>query len=431
MTGPHQRRIARSLLAGLTVFASVARAQFSADYQTNIISGVTSNWPGIYYVGRTNHSTTLIIQNGGVLSNQSGYVGYLMQNSNTVVITGSGSTWLNERDFYQGTSGRVNRLTIELGGRLVCSNGVVGFGLGSTNWAVVTGPSSRWECTTVLTVGSVGGSNNLVITDHASVSSPLGQIGRLNDLYSAGVNAVQVTDAGVWRCGTLYVGNQGASNRLSIAGGAVSATNLVIGVAVTTCSNTLELHSGTIHVTNATSTAVMEVRHGTLILNGGQLLADKLVMTNPCARLVRTGGELLAGSVLLDPNRDDDNDNLPNGYEQAYGLDPLNAIDANLDRDGDGLSNWQEYLAGTHPTNASSSLRITSAVRTNDDILVTWTTTGGRTNIVQAAADLVAGYTTVSPNLIIPGSTETTTNYLHLGGATNSPARFYRIRLVP
>ena len=51
---------------------------------------------------------------------------------------------------------------------------------------------------------------------------------------------------------------------------------------------------------------------------------------------------------------DDDNDGLPDEYELANGLDPLNPEDAASDNDGDGATNIEEYEAGTDPNNADS-----------------------------------------------------------------------------
>jgi len=50
------------------------------------------------------------------------------------------------------------------------------------------------------------------------------------------------------------------------------------------------------------------------------------------------------------------------------------------DADGDGLSNTNEFLAGTDPTNSASALRIISAVRQGNNVIVTWMTAGGRTS---------------------------------------------------
>lgn len=55
----------------------------------------------------------------------------------------------------------------------------------------------------------------------------------------------------------------------------------------------------------------------------------------------------------IDP--DDDNDGLPDTYEENYTfLHPLYSVDAMLDSDNDGLSNLDEYIAWTLPDNPDS-----------------------------------------------------------------------------
>jgi hypothetical protein len=137
---------------------------------------------------------------------------------------------------------------------------------------------------------------------------------------------------------------------------------------------------------------------------------------------------------LLDPNKDQDGDGMPNGFEQAHGLNPFDASDANLDSDGDGISNLQEFLAGTDPTNAASSFRITSILRAGSDILVSWMMGSGKTNALQWTTG--AGNGSYQTNnfadlFIVTNTIDSTTNYLDGGGATNLPSRYYRIRLVP
>ncbi len=51
--------------------------------------------------------------------------------------------------------------------------------------------------------------------------------------------------------------------------------------------------------------------------------------------------------ILDSADPDDDNDGLPDTYELANNLNPLDAADAALDSDNDGLTILQEYLAGS------------------------------------------------------------------------------------
>jgi hypothetical protein len=74
--------------------------------------------------------------------------------------------------------------------------------------------------------------------------------------------------------------------------------------------------------------------------------------------------------------------------------------------------------------------------REANNIRISWIADGGRTNIVQATNGGKGGtftnkFTDLTPAIIVPGVAQVATNYLDLGGATNTPARYYRIRLVP
>jgi hypothetical protein len=121
---------------------------------------------------------------------------------------------------------------------------------------------------------------------------------------------------------------------------------------------------------------------------------------------------------------------------QYFGCTNCPQADANADPDGDGQNNMAEFLSGTDPTNNASALRVSVATRQGSDVLITWTTAGAHTNAVQATAgDGNGGYATnftdISSPIIVTGSGDVTTNYTDAGGATNSPSRYYRVRLVP
>jgi hypothetical protein len=92
--------------------------------------------------------------------------------------------------------------------------------------------------------------------------------------------------------------------------------------------------------------------------------------------------------------------------------------------------------AGAGFTVVSQPLRITAISRKLGDIRIAWMTIAGRTNVVQVTGgDTDGNFTNNFVNLtgpiIVSGSGQIGTNYLDIGGATNSPSRFYRIRFGP
>lgn len=100
------------------------------------------------------------------------------------------------------------------------------------------------------------------------------------------------------------------------------------------------------------------------------------------------------------------------------------------------MNNTTEYQAGTDLTDTNSTpFRINAITRQGNDILIRWTTQGGTTNRVQVAGTASGSYsnnfTNLSPVVVPRGNYLASTNYLDVGGATNMPARYYRVRLGP
>jgi hypothetical protein len=116
---------------------------------------------------------------------------------------------------------------------------------------------------------------------------------------------------------------------------------------------------------------------------------------------------------------------------------PAGAADA--DPLGKGMSNINQFQAGLNPTNAASVFRISSVVRdSSNNVHISWSAAGVRTNAVQVSGgNATGGYTsnffdlTTPPYIVLPVSGDVMTNYIDVGGATKSPTRYYRIRLVP
>jgi hypothetical protein len=111
---------------------------------------------------------------------------------------------------------------------------------------------------------------------------------------------------------------------------------------------------------------------------------DKLVMTNSCSSFIHTGGTLIVGSVIVDPN----------------------------------------------------AFQITSVGREGNDLRVTWLMAPGSTNALQVSSGGSHGrYVTNNFKDIFIVTNNTTagtlTNYLDIGAATNFPSRYYRARLAP
>jgi GH25 family lysozyme M1 (1,4-beta-N-acetylmuramidase)/uncharacterized protein YegP (UPF0339 family) len=152
---------------------------------------------------------------------------------------------------------------------------------------------------------------------------------------------------------------------------------------------------------------------------------------------------LLVYYQLQPPFEDSVGDGILDAWRAEYfpNVDPTgtttNSVScATCDPDGDGLSNLQEFLAGTDPTNSISTFRITSISNIGPDNLITWTVVSGKTYVVQLATNGFVGSLTNTFNdlaavVVPPAAAIAFTNYLDVGGATDNPSRFYRIRLGP
>jgi hypothetical protein len=124
------------------------------------------------------------------------------------------------------------------------------------------------------------------------------------------------------------------------------------------------------------------------------------------------------------------------------------------DADGTGMSNSNKFLAGFNPTNSAAYLHIISVAASNNNVMVTYLGASGdtnwspgftsRTNVLDfATGDASGNYTnggwqdTGQTNILgaalsINGGTGlgTVTNMTDVGGATNSPSRYYRVRVL-
>jgi T5SS/PEP-CTERM-associated repeat protein len=420
---------------------------YASDSNSVLVSDPGSVWRASAQIrlGHNCSGNRMVITNGGLVDSSSGTLGGNTNSaSNGVWIIGPGSAWTNTGSLTVGLSGSANSLVITNGGLMNTRDSTLGLNSSSgNNTALISGSGSLWNAGRTLIIGNSGSGNSLVIDSNAQVNV-MGRSPRGNDNFeangfgyigfnaSSSNNSVRVMGGGHLQClDSLNVGYRGDSNSLVISGGSVLGGGLTVGFTSAGCDNLLRLDGGNLIITNQTTNAIFEVRRGKVILNGGVLQADKLIITNACAQLVNNGGTLIVRSLVLDSNLSAVGDGIPNSWKQRYGFDPFDPTVSTSDADHDGASNLQEYLAGTNPANTMSLLHIMNTTLSNGDVRVTWSTVGGRSYTVQTSSFAGIGFADAIPFITSPGTNESTTNYLDIGAATNASSRFYRIRLAP
>src|SRR5262249_32634891 len=145
------------------------------------------------------------------------------------VVTGLGSSWSSSSDLRIGDAGPGNQLVISNGAVATVGGDVVlGANDGAnSNSATVTGPGTSWLMASNLYVGSNGALNRLTISNGALVKDIVGLLGSMTGIsISSSNNMALVTGPGsVWsNSSSLFVGWNAAGNRLEIdSGGRVSS----------------------------------------------------------------------------------------------------------------------------------------------------------------------------------------------------------------
>ncbi|WP_349371620.1 autotransporter domain-containing protein [Salinarimonas sp.] len=171
----------------------------------------------------------LSVETGGAISTTRGYVGRNFGGSGTVTVVGAGSIWNSGNLLVIGGSG-TGSLSIEAGGSVTNALSVLGDNFGGagvgTGTVTVTGTGSTWNSTGNLTIGA-SGTGTLRIEAGGRVSNTTALLG----LASTGVGAVTVTGpTSTWENSSdLYVGYAGAGEMSVEAGGSVSNAAGYIG----------------------------------------------------------------------------------------------------------------------------------------------------------------------------------------------------------
>lgn len=178
------------------------------------------------YLGLPAGSGVLTIQNAGELASQSGFIGYGLASTGTVVVQGTNSVWDMAGVFHVGYRGD-GVLTISNGGAVSALDSVIGGTSTGSGAATVDGAGSTWYTTQTLYVGLDGAgalavSNGGVVTSHAGfVAEAAGSVGSTTiDGTNSAWNMTGVFHVGYGGDGTLVVSNGGAVGALdSVMGG--------------------------------------------------------------------------------------------------------------------------------------------------------------------------------------------------------------------
>jgi fibronectin-binding autotransporter adhesin len=229
-------------------FGYIANALSSTG--TVLVTGQGSFWhsAGDLDVGVLG-AGSLSIANGGLVSNDNGTISELSggTGSSSVSVDGAGSQWKNGglltvAENYNGT------LTITNGGLVSSSAGDVATNSGVNGTVTVDGEGSEWIINTTLLVGDAG-NGSLTISNGGEVSQKTGGGGAIIGNATGSTGAVLVTDTDVngdpstWSVGgNLTVGQDGTAS-LTIVNGALVKADLVQLAENGDATATLELDS--------------------------------------------------------------------------------------------------------------------------------------------------------------------------------------------
>ena len=364
-----------------------------------LVTGAGSIWynnptleVGYLHVGFNGSGNTLTIANGGAVYCENGFIGAYSSN-NIAAVTGAGSAWINNINLYVGLSGSANQLTISGNGSVIASNAYVGFGYTNTGNAItIAGGSLQLNATLDVRGGTL------------TVNSGTLNVGSLV-ASNAATSIIQFNGGSINVAGSFITNGQS----FVVGDGTDVATYHLLG-GVHFFANNLRIR------TNAFLTGCGTIIGNVTVDAGGTLLAD-------------CGGNLTFTGILTN-----------NGIMHAQNGSMLKAFGPVVNNGiidiMDGPTNFSGGLVNNGTIVDASYFRVTSITKQSNSLNIAWATVGGRSYVVQTNAPLPGdsftnNFSDFTGPIDFPGTTLGSTNYFDVGGATNMPSRYYRVRLVP
>jgi hypothetical protein len=284
------------------------------------------------------------------------------------------------------------------------TGGTIGTGQGTTGLVFVAGASG-----TVSLGISVTNATGCVSTGSATVA--------INALPTVSVNSATIC-SGVST--TLTATSSAASPSYLWSPGGATTQSITVSPASTTIYTVTVTDGSTSCANSGSGTVTVNLSPTVTAGNNGPLhVGDTLNLTATSATAISyswTGPNGFSSSVQ-DPT-------ISNATAAASGLYTVTVTDGN------------GCQASASTTALVTLLHITSITKASGNITITWTGSGGTTDEVQFTTGTANGsytnnFTDIPLSLtVLPGSGAVSANYTDVGGATNVPSRFYRVRLV-
>lgn len=180
------------------------------------------------------------------------------------------------------------------GATVTSQRGAIGF-QGSYNEVSVVGAGSRWNVLQDLQVGAFNGfGNRLLIDEGGLVQVEMAVIGAFGN-----GNRLDIQTGGAFQATDLLVGDSSFNNQLLIGPeGDVRTEDLVVGAGPLGAANVVDVF-GRLTVSNGAGFGLLEVRNGTMNVDGGTVEADEITAVSPNSELLFPAGVLRPGSATV------------------------------------------------------------------------------------------------------------------------------------